>query len=283
MLVESLEVAEFAPYDPNDTLDETPARGDVQTVRWNGILGSLYCDRTSGCSTINGNLRSGWYFTPVVRSSQQSSIGYDTTLARYQDSDNDGTWEVVGYVDYGMWLDGVDTSLALHRRVDWVGPGNPAATLDFTTVGTATYTGKASGLSARKTDVEGNDVYASGHFEADVELRATFDPLDATLEGTIDNFRSVAGSGHVDTTWSLDLQSTELSGSSDITGMISLTDGTADRNADGRWSADSYGNTGEYPTGFYGGFEVEFQVPDSDDPNQTDVIGVAAGVYEASK
>ncbi len=281
MLVEFKKTTEFVPYTPGDTLTASVARDAVpQIVRWNGIVGSLYCDRAGGCTHgSTGRLGSGWYFTPVV-SSKQSSVGYDTTVAGYQDSDEDDIWEAVGYIDYGMWLDGDDNNLGLHRRINWVGPRSPANTLEFgastTLDGSATYTGKAVGLSARKTGAGDDEVFASGHFAADVELRATFD-ADPMLEGTIDNFRSVGGSGHVDTGWSLELQAAGLSDET-IDSTITITNG----DGDGRWSADSYGDSGQRPTGFYGGFEAEFY-DGVDDNNEVVIGGVAAGVYEASK
>ena len=262
----------------------------------NGIDGTLYCERDGGCKTYTKSSTTefldGWYFTPAVNSSRQASLGYSPIETAYEDSDNDGTYEVVRYVEYGMWLTGldeggtkrlvggetIDSRLTLHRRIGLVGP-NSSRNLDFGTNtaldGSATYSGDAHGLSARTSGSR----TASGHFTADVELNVTFGgtPLTA-IRGTIDNFRPVSGQGsdHVDRRWSVSLFSpvpNNYSGGR-IGGDVTITapDG------DGDWGWTPYGEFQERPAGFYGDFDVEFYDDNTDATN-----GAAAGLYHVEK
>ena len=233
-----------------------------QPGRLNGIEGTLYCDIGNSCSTGSGVFGEGWYFTPAVANSRQTSLGFSPLQARYEDSDGDGTYELVRYVDYGMWLEGADDSLMLQRRIDVVGYSSPS-NLDFDTPGTLTYTGEAHGLSARTT----NAVTASGHFMADVELVAVFGP-SPSMTGTIDNFRPAAGqgSGHVNTAWSLGLAIAGPLMKSESTGALSGV-------TNGKWTANPYGDSRSHPTGFYGEFTAVFDTGD----------GAAAGLYHADR
>ena len=276
----------------------SPAHAQAEQRRYfhhgklNGIDGTLYCDRVQGCSTYTKSSRTefldGWYFTPAVHESRQESLGYNPAEARFEDSDNDGTYDPVSYVDYGMWLEGADDALQLHRRANLVGPNVGPRLLDFF-VGingnndlNATYNGKARGLSAR---TRGSRT-ASGHFTADVELVATFlnpQPYEpATLAGTINNFRAVAGqgSGHVDTGWSIRLQAPLVAATGEASGYA--TAGSLS-NPTGGWNATAYGaNRNERPDGFYGGFNTKFC--DGECKNDfTNVVGAAVGVYSAEK
>ncbi len=204
--------------------------------------------------------------------------------------------EGVSYVDYGMWLEGPDDALQLHRRVDLVGPQVPTSSLTFFTEGippdlSATYTGKARGLSARTVGT----VTASGHFEADVKLVATFgyqvfQPsfglVLPTLDGTIDNFRPVAGqgSGHVDTGWSIRLQPAAIDPRNGVVNYPAYVRSSGSpTNPTGSWNATAYGDTSnERPDGFYGGFNTMF-CDGNCNAGRTNVVGSAAGVYSAEK
>ena len=265
----------------------------------NGIDGTLYCDRVQGCSTYTKSSQTvfldGWYFTPDVHDGRQESLGYNPAEASFEDSDNDGTYEVVSYVDYGMWLEGPDDALKLHRRAGVIGPQVPTNFLAFFTEGSippdlnATYNGKARGLSARKRGA----VYASGHFEADVELVATFgyqvfqpdhQLVLPNLSGTIDNFRAVPGkgSGHVDTGWSIRLQPAAINPASGVVTAAYAKAGSLN-NPTGGWNATAYGATrNERPDGFYGGFNTMFCDGECN-AGRTNVVGAAVGVYSAEK
>ena len=290
----SLKAANFDPQG-NDTTPSDRAYLEYHHGQLNGIEGTLYCDRAGGCITGgNGYFGEGWYFTPAVTSGREGSLGYNPAEVSFEDSDGDGTYELASssYVDYGMWLEGADDALTLHRRVGVVGPSVSLNFLDIlvydpdrgnTTSGTdlrATYTGEARGLSARNTGT----AFASGHFVADVELEARFGPtpppatVGPDLGGKIDNFRAVAGQGsdHVDPGWSIELNRTSIY-SKEFTGGLIL-----DKNSvqTGNWSATAYGDTrGERPDGFYGGFNTYFLKEGT-----TNVaVGAAVGVYSAEK
>ncbi len=287
IVLTGLKTSDFVPADGSQ-LGSLSVR-DTVNGQLNGIEGTLYCDTPGFCGLTGDDLFDvGWYFTPAVKSSRQASIGYDSTEARYEDSDGDGTYEVASYVDYGMWLTGVDDDLTLQRRVGVVGPPQvPVNSLGFyfPAPTNATYTGKARGLSARNTGTGDDPVYASGHFEADVKLVATFgwfNPQDFSdfvlpgLEGKIDNFRAVAGqgSGHVDAGWSLRLLEARINQGVVSPGVIYVGSQPA-----GSWDATAYGDTsGEAPDGFYGSFSVSFGVR-FDDPDDTH--GAAVGLYYA--
>ena len=282
-----------SPSYPN-TPTERQNRLGFDHGKLNGIEGTLYCDRGQGCSTYTKSSTTefldGWYFTPAVHESRQTSLGYNPAEASFEDSDNDGTYEPVSYVDYGMWLEGADDALKLHRRANLVGPNVGPGHLDFYVgIGanndlSATYNGKARGLSAR---TRGSRT-ASGHFTADVELVATFlnpQPFEnSSLKGTIDNFRAVAGqgSGHVDPGWSISLLPAPINATTGVVTPAYAKDGSLN-NPTGGWNATAYGaNRNERPDGFYGGFNTMFCDGECN-AGRTNVVGAAAGLYHVEK
>ena len=242
----------------------------------NGIQGTLYCDRLGGCSTSHGEFLDGWYFTPVTERNREGSLGYVSEVTRYVDSDDDGTYEAISYIDYGMWLQGSDDDLILHRRAAPVGPNVSPSSLDFATAGNATYSGEAHGLSARTMGTGDNAVTTSGHFEADVMLNVEFG-ASPELNGTITNFRPVTGQGsnHVDTNWLIRMRPTDLTMDG---GNPSHFEGSFSTPDDGSWDATPYGDMrDEHPDGFFGGFNAAWR-------NQAgELTGAAAGVYSAEK
>ncbi len=286
--------------------DGTPTRGQNYEGTYKGVHGLLYYDQA--LDQQSGFVVPKWFFTPTTASGddQRRLRGKDPELFRYQDN-GDGTHTRVDYIDYGMWLADVGSdgapALGLSLLAGVVGPQEAVDDLGPTVnvfgvrdrdnpnlAASATYSGTAKGLSAR-TDSEGTS--ASGHFEANVELKATFG-ADATLGGTIDNFRSAnpagQGTAHVNDAWSATLDPTALNvwdhdgspltdhdnnpntpdlGTPDAGGQV--TGGTISGNnvVSGEWAGTAYGRPGRRPEGFYGGFRVEF--PD----------GSAAGVYDA--
>ncbi len=290
----------------------------------NGMAGTLYCDRSGGCdlnentiTIINGEgenevvkvkyLGDGFYFSPVVDSDRQGELGYNTEMSRYMDSDGDGVYELVdNYVDYGLWLEGIDddvNSLTLQGRIGWVGTADVSVSnlnfgdSDRGLAGSATYSGDAHGLSARRTGAGDAMTTASGHFEADVTLNATFGTTP-TLNGTIDNFRAVAGEGHVDPAWSIPLTTMDAfpttvldERTAGYIGANGVRGATYDggKTVSGRWGWQAYGEMGndqgqrfeQRPTGFFGDFEALFyNAGELDDPS---VVGAAAGFYHAEK
>ncbi len=267
-------------YIASATVDPRAERGTFYAATFKGVHGTLYCDG-SRCNDLGAadatRIGGGWYFTPsryadpdnvLIGQSLGAFINDQTnpTRFRYVDSDGDGTWEAVRYVDYGMWLTGADDALGLETRRGLVYvPGTTGVGVDLTTVGDgtnrlanrATYDGTAHGLSAR---VNTDGVAASGHFEADVRLNATFG-ASPTLGGTIGNFRSAdpaaQGTAHVGS-WAVDLGTADLgTGTGRVLNAPFSGSGTGNPTSGG-WSAYGYGDSGRRPAGFHGGFEADF-------------------------
>ena len=301
---------DFTLKDSNDqaNYNGTPSLGNNYEGIYKGIHGTLYYD--GRLNTQNGLIEPSWFFTPTRNVVDQALLrGKNSELFRYEDTNSDGTYEVVGFIDYGMWLSDVDSTLGLSLINGVVGPQeavddlgtlvNVSGTRDRDNpnlASDASYSGTAEGIAARRTGEVNRlsqPLAASGHFKADVSLKATFG-TSATLEGTIDNFRSAnpseQGTAHVSPDWSLSLSPPPpAEGESDIRVSISeestpdidgdmetsfmgvVNSGFHQGATDGEWSGVAYGYPGERPEGFYGAFRAEF----SD--------GAAVGVYNAEK
>jgi len=167
----------------------------------------------------------------------------------------------VEYLEWGVWFADADVK-------SYAGPGAGSTDGAFaasagrgetgvTGAGaglakTATYEGDAHGLSTFRASTAGEDPepVRSGHFTADVELKATFDNTSPTLEGMIDNFQGDA----VNTGWKIEIDG-DLNGGTTV--------------AKGRFTNQTYGESGQRPTGIVGTFGRNF----------TD--GAVDGVYHA--
>ena len=270
-------------------------RGAAIKGTFKGVYGIYYCDGSSCSALTDSTFADGWYFTPT---SLSPSVGGSSTLLRYgsfsegsdsrkfiyKDSDNDGEYELVNYIDYGMWLTEGDgaSDVDINFALDIIRPNRFDVTfgLDVTTVGnsinnlatSATYSGTAQGLSTRVTEGQ----TASGHFDADVTLNATFN-ANPRLSGQINNFRSAdpsnQGTDHVNSGWNIRLREGTMSA-----GTAAVTFSRVDHDNDpvtpdissgrgeflnteqvqGRWAAYGYGDSGRRPDGFFGGFTARF-------------------------
>ena len=239
-----------------------------QHVTYLGIQGGLYC-YDAACSAPGTTFGAGWHFVP------------SETDNRYERK-SDGDYMQAQYVEWGMWITGTNTvngyigkglGSAVLRTTVGTGAGEVSFTRGASSVTTdvrATYSGAAVGLSATQKGTGAAATHASGHFIADVELKAVFGAAvgDAKLNGEIDNFRDAAGNGgsHVNTAWSLDLV--------ERTGWATPANGTFENDINGGWTAQGYATgtgTKYQPDGIFGRFNAEF----SD--------GAAAGVYHAEK
>ena len=209
---------------------------------------------------IVSELTGSWYFTPdmpkewYLRSTTDGVMSYSPELA---------------YARYGHWLSEVESGAAVVNTYAATGAtgtitsGLAISTVGDELVGTATYTGDARGYSLHKTvdeDGETTSIY-SGAFTADVSLVARFGTA-ATLGGTIKGFEG----GAVDTDWSVELERITYPDSGTITAGKTVASGR-----DGEWTATSYGEAEQRPTGIFGGFNSHF----SD--------GHAAGAYATRK
>ena len=228
------------------------------------IEGTVYCLGADCTVDAAGNLEGSWYFTPTL-----------TTAFYLKDADAETYSMETLYAQYGHWLtlvaSGDDEGAAMVNTYA-LSDGN-TATLDYGAGAegeptSATYNGKAAGMSLHKTVDEDGEIASiySGAFTADVSLLLRFSDTvaDVTLGGTIDGFSGNA----VDEGWSVELERKTLGGD----GNFGADDGrTVTSGRDGEWTAQAYGTENERPTGIFGGFNAHF----------TD--GHAAGAYATRK
>jgi len=212
------------------------------------------CVSADGCAAVgNGKeIGDGWYFTD----------GEATTQDDWYVKNADGTaYEQAKYLEWGVWFDGTAVkSFAGEGAGSLDGAFAASAGRGETDAGadlakTATYEGDAHGLSTFRASTSGEtpEAVRSGHFMADVELKATFGTT-TKLEGMIDNFRGDA----VNTGWKVEITGGELNDTNGNT-----VKGT------GRFTNQTYGEAGQRPTGIVGTFGRNF----SD--------GAVDGVYHA--
>ena len=204
-----------------------------------------------------------WYFVP--------DAGSDTD---YYVLNSGGTgYQRANYVEWGLWLT-TDSASDINGVSHFFAGGslrdsnsiNGIVAADGKDV-TATYTGDAAGLSARKTGEDEDETYHSGHFAATVELTATFKAANGTdtLDGSIHTFRPTGnGTDHVDQNWRLNfIRNNAFDG--DVSGGYE-----GDGAPTGQWRAIAYGGTGTAnPEGIYGAFHAGFK------------DGKVTGVYHA--
>ena len=196
-------------------------------------------------------------------------------MQSYVDGTTAGTYTPeTMYTRYGHWLahDGTDTTV--HTYAD-----GPSAVENVYNVGTgenalkdtsATYTGKAAGMSVLTTSSAGKVTgRSSGSFTADAELTMNFGS-NPSIGGTIWNFQGSA----VDSGWSVDLShasNENFDGSLEFSQGVTNDDGTTATTNEGNWSATAYGVANKRPTGVYGEFEAFF------------TNGAVAGAYATRK
>ncbi len=221
-----------------------------------GIAGRSFCAGSDCSVDDDSNLTGSWYFTPTDVEAEYVGTTDDMNVTTYAPE--------TLYAQFGHWLteDTGNTAVNTYAMTGGNTSNVDLATTNFTDL-TATYSGKAAGMSSTWTTDEDNVVMnmASGAFTATVNLMATFDDTNPSLTGTIDNFAGPA----VDSTWSVDLASQVLSSGNFSDGATS----TGLQAQSGVWTAQVYGADSERPTGFFGGFDAHF----------TD--GHAAGAYAA--
>ena len=221
---------------------------------WQGIAGTVFC-ASSDCEVSSGGLLTGgWYFTPDLPG--EPYVAAD---------DGMGYLRETLYARFGHWLtvDAGSGETTVHAYASTAAMGDPAlgAPAGDLTDGSASYAGKAAGMSVHMTfdDQGARTGISSGAFTADVSLTARFG-TSPTVSGTVSGFEGNA----VDPGWSVDLGEAVLSGS--IEAGEARGTGQA-----GEWTARAYGETDQRPTGILGGFNAHF----------TD--GHAAGAYATRK
>ena len=239
---------------------------DGASVEFKGIPGTVFCqgsDCAVSTATTNNirTLTGSWYFTPADKEKS------------YVLASNNRDYEAETlFAQYGHWLTEDDTGLVTVRTFA-MSEGNASNlavnVTDTLTDKSATYTGRAVGMSFRKqlnsdgTVVDGSR--QSGAFTADVSLKATFGDAPM-LGGTVNNFTSANGDA-VNSDWSVTLREGAFANATLANGIAR----TSTTTQDGVWSAASYGEDGKRPDGIFGGFNAHF----SD--------GHAAGAYATKK
>ncbi|MCY4007152.1 MAG: hypothetical protein OXE84_10095 [Rhodobacteraceae bacterium] len=223
---------------------------------------------------VGGTFGDGWYFVP------ENASAVWTVKESLVDNAVVTTYESAAFLEWGMWIDGMPTAdnAKLKRYIGagtgGVAPNTADLTLtrgeDATQDKEVTYSGKATGLSARSTGTGDSEVHHSGHFTADVALTATLaaevgtDADDTRLSGTISNFE---GGSHVGSNWSLSLAPTVLTAD----GSFATGGSCTDLGPSCSWTAQAYGAEDAEPTGIYGGFNAKFR------------DGAATGLYHTTK
>ena len=269
--------------DGTNTLTAESAPNTPENYIYRGIAGMAACRKTGGCELSGANLGEGWYFYPTTANAD----AYFTTETVVNDKGEVTTsYKGATFAEWGMWLDmnGDPAVLRVNRHYSVSRDGHAG----FLTApddmpddapARATYSGTATGLSARTTGTGESATTASGHFLANVNLNATFG-AGGTLRGEVNSFRAMnesQGSAHVNTGWAFGLNSDEYENDG---ASGSLRDG-----ASGTWTATAYGGVnpdgtnnvdGKRPTGFVGGFDANFLKEDN-----TTSDGRAAGVFHA--
>ena len=253
--------SETATETASDTFEDNGK--EIVDAVYMGIAGTAFCVGDDVCRVeeeANPRKATGsWYFTPdepmqyyvVDTATEVGGTTYmeDTLFARF-----------------GHWLTVVEQATVV--RTYAMTSGN-ATGLDLTTVNetlvdeSATYEGTAAGMSFHK-EVGGDGApvpgsLESGAFTADVTLTAKFDATPM-LGGYINGFEGEA----VDPDWRVTLREGAFT-------TATLSGETTASGQDGKWTATGYGESGERPTGIFGGFNAHF----------TD--GDAAGAYATRK
>ena len=225
---------------------------------YNGIPGTAICAGSDCVVGDDGKLAGSWFFTPMDGDAWYLlGAPGDDGVTMYA--------EEMLYAQFGYWLTVDETGVATINRYALVEGvtenGNFAAGDDTNNLaGSANYVGPAAGMSVYKTVNADSTINTidSAAFTATVNLKATFG-VGSTLGGTVTDF---VGDAVGD--WTVELQSKAFTGTFD--------DGTTVASGrNGVWSATSYGEANERPTGIFGGFNAHF----SD--------GHAAGVYATRK
>ncbi len=238
-------------------------------TEYKGIPGVVVClGGTGGCSVASdGTLSDGWYFSPT------STTNYYVRNTNRQTARTKPYVLETLYGTYGHWLSHDTGTLYVnafsnttagtsptggHYNLNTVNTGADATTLTDTS---ATYSGSAGGwsvLRTPKTGATGNHT-DSGHFTADVSLRATFG-TNATLGGTVDNFQGNA----VNPNWSVTLQTKGFNGYINVNdGSTTAITGQGQAIASspniGIWGARAYGDDNtKRPVGIIGRFGAHF-------------------------
>ncbi|MCE2450314.1 MAG: hypothetical protein J4F35_18690 [Candidatus Latescibacteria bacterium] len=245
---------------------------------FNDTSGMFTCAQAGGCEVITDMdgeitaIRGEWNFTPT--------IGMDQTIA---DIEVQGVIPDGDYLQFGYWLVATEGDDETTYGIATFFDGADAFTVANVAAleGSATYTGKATGMFVTTSGTGDNKISTgSGQFTADATLTANFSMTDDiadedafSISGTVDNFSS-ASADDINGNWSVSLGqarfSTPTRGTVDPnTGVAPITAHAAHTNVfdgtttgGGTWNGGFFGNpTGGAetdPTGVAGEFTAGF-------------------------
>ena len=274
--------------------DETKAAGNAPRKfdgAFRGVNGEYECTGTCSAGTnAKGELTTltgDWTFTPKAKP------GDIMVMNVIPDAD---------YMSFGYWVQSTtDRDGETTHGISTFTGGTlfPAAATDGSTaisslLGSATYTGQATGLYVKKTynqTANNFTVNSSGQFVADAKLTANFggnefgDASNFEVDGTINGFKDMNGDS-IDNNWEITLNDAEF-GSGDQNTFVGTTT-TGAGSAPGVWNGAFYGvpvdrdgmvvstndagtrHDDRAPTGVAGEFNAHFN-PGGQDPGH--VIG----------
>ena len=258
-------------FDADNATTTKVDEADERRGTYNGAMGTYRCDRSTDCTVTIGTvdkklgitaMSAGWVFTPDAGATSDVP---DTE-----------------YLNYGFWLKQTTDSdgIVTYDEVEtfFGSPITPSSGETLNTVtGSATYSGDAVGVYVRDIYTSGGGSVASatsGHFTADVALKATFGQLNNaqgtgtiapnmlnTVTGTIDNFMLSGGEAN---DWSVALAGTRTSSENTFSGSANGggTAGTFNGTFYGAVTEDNSGtaavNESVYPSHTAGEFNANF-------------------------
>ncbi len=237
------------------TFPPIPATGILADQYYKGIKGTLYCQ--GSCKVDGGNLMGSLYFQKAGENIAGSTRYYQMKAGNTYYT----PYGVYARYGYGLYETGSTTGITLFAHSPAGSDGDVSETAGLAK--TATYEGKALGLSVLKT-YTGPTVTGlkSGQFTADVTLNAKFGAAGTpALGGKIDNFMGNA----VDEDWSVTLtekknDNLEIVGSPGSRGVAQGSDSVGGEVPQaGEWQAKPYGDSDtKRPVGVIGDFNAHF-------------------------
>ena len=273
--------------DPSQTGDQSKRGGRTLEGSFTGVSGNFVCTGTVCSATtdskgILSQLTGTWTFVP------DDVKGYVRDIIPDLD-----------YLSFGYWLQNDDGDYSVNvfyagSMPFVVGDGTVGAGGIQNLVGSATYTGEATGFYVKKTfDAGANDFVPtnSGQFTADAKLTARFGGpefgVDSNFEidGEVMNFRDGASGDMIDSMWSVELKDALFYNGTTYANTFNGNTSTGTGSTPGQWEGGFFGPTvtddsatttidesvSGYPTGVAGEFNAHFSPGGGQDPGH--VIG----------
>lgn len=213
-----------------------------------GVPGKFVCGAGAGSTcTVTFDtdgmltaLSPGWTFVPTSTDVEVQNVIRDTDFLTF------GYWLQATEQDDGSTKYGVNTFYTGAQIFTGLASTSADSTVITEVRGTAEYSGKATGMYARKTfDTKGvGTPTSSGQFTADANLMAYFGVDNNvaaikhnTISGTVSNFKDDSGS-MIDDAWTVELDKAVIT--TDATNGATI--GLASTTGGGEWQGAFYGN-----------------------------------------